>query len=209
MDIVHKNKLIEFRDHAARMVARHPDAATKFLAWAYGIGDGLIVSIPLVRNGFFQTVLQAKPDWRLLAAAYAHDPVPVVVSAVFVAGSVIIGKGRFALGHAGYGVGGVALAANLFVHHQPWTAAAILPTIVGGVVGASYKHLERKYAHSKNSFVRLTLGSPKQMAGICFSVTSVPTVITSMHEKVWSLVGSGLCWFAGNLTSMLLPHDHQ
>jgi len=205
---VRKNILFDFRNYAAQLVARHPARARKFMASAYGIGDGLVVTVPLIRNGFFQTVMHARPDWHLLVAAYGHDPVPAIVSVAFVASSVVVSK-RFALGHVGYGSGALALAINLLLHHEPWTAVAMLPSVVGGTIGASYKYLEEKYGHANNSFIQNTVGSPKRLAGFCFLFTSAPTIFTSLREKLLPLFGSGLCWTSGNCTSMLLPRDDQ
>jgi len=203
------NILLKFRDCALELVARNADATKKAMAWAYGVGDSLVLTIPLVQSGFLQTVWHAQPNWHLLATAYGSDPLPLLVSTIYVAGAYAIGKGRFALGHAGYSVGASLLAINLHMHHEEWTALSVVPTIVGGAFGASYKFLEESFGHHENSFVRNTLGAPKRMAGLSFLFSSAPMVFTSAHDKIWSLFGTGLSCLAGNLTSMLLPPDDQ
>lgn len=190
-------------------VSRNQRSAHMFMAVNYTIGDGLIASLPLVRSGFFTGLLAGHPDFGLAVSAYGQDPVPIFVAVLLIASSFFIGKGQFASGHAGYFLGALIITFDLALHGELWTAAAMTLTVVGGAFGAFYKPLERAFGNAGWSIIQNTLGSPKKMAGFCFSLTSLPTIFTSIHDGVWSLAGSGVCWLAGNCTSMLLPMDED
>lgn len=101
------------------------------------------------------------------------------------------------------------LALNLHMHHENWAAVSVLPTVIGGAFGASDKFLKKTFGHHRWSFVKHTLGAPERMAGISFLFTSVPMIYTSIHDKVFSLFGTGLSCGFGNVTSMLLPPEGE
>jgi hypothetical protein len=185
-----------------------PDRAKMFMGFCYSVGDGLVVTVPLVRSGALIAMSHGTFSLKLISDAYGADFMPVVASFFLVISSLVVGR-FFALGHAGTCLGSSILTANLFMHDDPWTGAAMMFTVIGGAVGAAYPYLERRLGQSRNRLVKLTLGSPKKMAGLLFAVTSIPTIFTSIHEEMWALLGSGIFWFAGNFTSMLLPHDEQ
>lgn len=192
-----------------QFVAHHPRGAQMFMGISYTIGDVLVATVPLARNGFLATLGVLQPNWDLFLEAYGNDLIPVLAAVILIAGSVLMSRGRFALGHAGCCLGALILTLNLFWNHEPWTGSAMTLTVIGGAFGAAYRLLERQFGRANQFFIRATVGSPKKMAGFFFSLTSVPTIFTSVHEGVWSLAASGVCWLLGNLTSMLLPRDED
>jgi hypothetical protein len=173
------------------------------------LGDGLVITIPPVENGFVQTMLNLRPDWNLMLASYGDRPLPAIVSCLFVMSAIGIGRGRFALGHGGMGIGAAILAKDLYAHNQLSVALSMLPTIAGGGIGAFYLPLERDFGNAKNWFVRKTIGRPKMLAGLLFATTSAPTLVTSFLTPNWSIFASAANWLTGNIISMLLPANTQ
>ncbi len=193
----------------SKVVSSNPHRAKMFMGFCYSVGDGLVVIVPLVRSGSLTSMLQEGSfSLSTILHAYGADLMPVLASFILVLSSLVVGR-FFALGHAGTCLGSSILTIDLFMHNEPWTGTAMMFTVLGGAVGAAYSYLERTYGQSRYRLMRLTLGSPKKIAGLLFSTTSIPTIFTSIHEEMWALLGSGIFWFMGNFTSMLLPHDEH
>jgi uncharacterized membrane protein YgdD (TMEM256/DUF423 family) len=204
-----KNIISAFYKYSRDFVARHERGAKACLGTVYAIGDGLIITIPPAENSFAKTLIDMNPDWHLLTAAYADRPLPALVSCLFVASAIVVGRGRFALGHAGMGLGAGILARDFYVHNELSAALSMLPAVAGGAFGAFYLPLERRFGNAKNWIVRETMGKPKRVAGVFFATTALPTTISSFFTHNWVLLAAGLNWFSGNVISMLLPPDDQ
>jgi hypothetical protein len=202
-----KNIFSKFYNCATELVARNQEAAVSLLGLAYTAGDIIVAAIPIVENGFVTTLCKANPDWALLASAYIDRPLPALVSFIFVASSTGITSGRFALGHAGSGLGAALMALDLYAHGDVASACSFLPGIAGGAIGGLYKPLERKFQDAKNIIIRSTLGRPKKFTGYLFLTTNAPVVVTSYLASNPTLCTAAALWVTGNLISTLLPTD--
>jgi len=203
-----KNILKDIYACAKELVERHPKVAQKVLAATYMGGDGMILAMPAVEKGFFNTLYAGTPNWRLLENAYLDHPVPAIVSVIFIASAAVMAK-SFSKGHAASLIGSSLLAIDLAYHSEIGPAIALLPSLFAAGFGSIYAPLERVFGNTKRVFLRESLGKPKRLTGGLFFAGNIPIMILAALSTPPDI---GLCaaagtWLAGNIVSMLLPKD--
>lgn len=171
------------------------------------MGDALVASIPLVKNGFVQSLANGSPSTALLLQGFGGRPLPVLASALWISASISMARGRFATSNAIAGSGAASMIVDLALNQEYWSIAPITASLAGAGIGTFYRPLERAFSQSKSVFWRNTLGRPKQVTGALYAATSYPLLGSSMLDKNLALLASGVCWSVSNTVMMCLPRE--
>ncbi|MDE2029029.1 MAG: hypothetical protein KGI97_00530 [Alphaproteobacteria bacterium] len=191
------------RHYTSGLVERHPKTAQKTMSWCYLVADAAVAALPFA--------LHYHDGAHAILEAYVVRPGPVASSLLMMAGDRAAGT-KFDVGHGLIAAGAAVLVVDLATHGFGSAAFATMPSVVGGIVGASYKYLERDFGRAKNWLVRNTAGRPKALAGAFLACASVPLAASGWFHggpDGNTIFAAGLLWIAGNAISFMLPPDDK
>jgi hypothetical protein len=197
----------QFCRAALHVVANNERTATRIIGYCYLVGDVLLASIPLVKNGFVQSLANGDPHTALLWQGLGARPLPVLVSALWIMASIAMTRGRFATSNVIAGASASLMIGDLAMNDEYWSIVPMAVGLTAAGFGASYRQLERTFGQSQSAFWRNTLGRPKQVTGTLFAATCYPLLGSAILDKNWALFATGVCWSAGSTIMMCLPRE--
>lgn len=198
-----------FRNAMLDLTRRYEGAIHKTIGFSYVFGEGLYAAVPMVKSGFLSSVAKFNPDWSLFSNAYMDRPIPVLASAICIAGSYYMSKGKISKGYGICGVGNSVMAADMLWSGEPASALVSLLSIVGCAKLAAHEHLYKRFGKHSNRYLRHSLGRPMLTGGALLAYSYVPLIGVSFAEGSYAATVSAAGWSTGALLTMLLQSKNK